>query len=211
MESAKISGNTENTHPDKGTDWRTEMNEKINLGLPDKLKLLNHGAHLEIVRKWFGTKTLFSALSLVFFGGFFYNFFYNENSAAHFPILFLIPYGAAVIANVYTTMTGLLNSTHIIIGQGKLVVRHKPIPWLGNKNIDTSNFKQLYSIDKIHRSKNGSYQTYEVHAITRDDLTIKLVTGLETSEQALYVEQEVEKFLGIEDIPVKGEIGSSGN
>jgi hypothetical protein len=32
------------------------------------------------------------------------------------------------------------------------------------------------------------------------------VSGLESSEQALFIEQEIEKHLNIKDTPVKGEL-----
>ena len=36
--------------------------------------------------------------------------------------------------------------------------------------------------------------------------TTSKLSGLDTSEQALFIEQEIEKFLGIEDKRVKGEL-----
>ena len=47
--------------------------------------------------------------------------------------------------------------------------------------------------------------TYEVHLIDRNYKHAKLVTGLPSSEHALYLEQEIERFLHIADRPVRGE------
>lgn len=43
--------------------------------------------------------------------------------------------------------------------------------------------------------------------ITNSGNDTKLLSGLKTSEQALYVEQEIEKYLGIKNKPVRGELG----
>jgi Tfp pilus assembly PilM family ATPase len=68
-----------------------------------------------------------------------------------------------------------------------------------------ADLKQLYAKEKVSSSRNGTSITYEVH-VTRSGRNIKLVSGLESSEQAVYIEQEIEKYLNIKDIPVKGEL-----
>ena len=102
-------------------------------------------------------------------------------------------------------VAGWMNRTHILVSREKSAVRHGPIPWIGNKQLEVSNLKQLYAKENRSQSDGDTSKLYEVHAITHNDLNIKLVSGLKTSEQALYIEQEVEKYLGIEDTPVKGE------
>jgi hypothetical protein len=67
--------------------------------------------------------------------------------------------------------------------------------------------KQLYSKEKISRGRNSTTTTYEVHAVTHTGKNVKLLSGLESSEQALYIEQEIERYFRIEDAPVKGQIG----
>jgi hypothetical protein len=39
----------------------------------------------------------------------------------------------------------------------------------------------------------------------RDGTDVKLIGGLEKPEQAVYIEQQIESFLGIVDHPVQGE------
>ncbi len=42
--------------------------------------------------------------------------------------------------------------------------------------------------------------------VTRDGRKVKLTSDLESSEEALYLEQAIERALGIKDQPVRGEI-----
>lgn len=84
---------------------------------------------------------------------------------------------------------------------------HGPLPWLGNKDLDGSNLKQLYSKEKISQGRNSTTITYEVHALTANGRNEKRVSGLDSSEQALYIEQEIERYFRVEDTPVRGQIG----
>ena len=66
--------------------------------------------------------------------------------------------------------------------------------------------KQLYGKEKISRSRNSTSVSYELRAVTKSGRNIKLVGGLESQEQAIFIEQKIEKYLRIEDIPIPGEI-----
>jgi hypothetical protein len=66
---------------------------------------------------------------------------------------------------------------------------------------------QVYTKEVRHGGKGGGTRTYELHALTRDGRSVKLVSGLAglDSAQALFIEKEIEKYLGIKDVPVEGE------
>lgn len=184
------------------------MAKKIKIGLPDKLELFHRGSYIEIVRKWFGWQIVLMTVFAMFWDGFLFIWYSKvgesgEAMAIYFPLMHV----AVGIGLTYYVVAGWFNRTHIFVSHGKIAVHHRPILWWGNKELESSNLKQLYVKEKISQSRNSTSVTYEVHAITHNGRNIKLVTGLETSEQALYIEQEIEKYLGIEDIPVKGEIG----
>jgi hypothetical protein len=87
-----------------------------------------------------------------------------------------------------------------------VTVRHYPVPWAGNTSISSVEISQLYAKEKANRSSDGGSTSFEVRAILRDGRNVKLVGGLTSSEQALFIEQAVEKCLGIKDAVVKGEI-----
>jgi hypothetical protein len=124
-----------------------------------------------------------------------------------FVTLFPLIHVAVGVGITYTALAGWINRTRITVDQGRISVRHGPLPWLGNKDLDGSNVKQLYSKEKVSRGRNSSTTTYEVHALTASGKNEKLLSGLETSEQALYIEQEIERYFRIEDAPVRGQIG----
>ena len=181
----------------------------MDIGLPDKLALNYRESGFEITKKWFGLSTIFLTVFAVFWDGFlfvWYSIALGFGQANLLMVLFPLIHVAAGIGITYTALACWVNTTRITVDQGKVTVRHGPLPWIGNKELDASNLKQLYSKEQISNSRNSTTVTYEVHAVTATGKNEKLVSGLESSEQALYIEQEIERYFRIEDVPVRGQL-----
>ena len=73
--------------------------------------------------------------------------------------------------------------------------------------MNSSGIRQLYSKEKTtdNRDTNRISQ-YELRVITHDKKEVKLLSGLESPKQVLFIEQAIEKFLRIEDKKVNGEV-----
>jgi hypothetical protein len=184
------------------------MANTIEIGLPEKLEVFQHGSHMEIVLKWFGWRIVVMTGFAIFWDGFLINWYTQvaprgDRMAMYFPLLHL----AVGIGISYYVVAGWCNRTYISVGNGNVSVRHRPIPWFGNTEFDASNLRQLYAKEHVTRSRRGESSSYAVRAVTHDGRNVKLVSGLETSEQALYIEQAIEKYLGIRDAAVVGQIG----
>ena len=82
----------------------------------------------------------------------------------------------------------------------------EPLPWLGEKRIQTAELKQLYCKEKLQRGKNSVSYTYQLYAVTRDNQQLQLLSNLDTPDIALFLEQQLEAWLKIEDKPVFGEV-----
>jgi hypothetical protein len=104
-----------------------------------------------------------------------------------------------------------LNSTEIAIGGGRLRVRHSPIPWPGRRDVRSDAIRQVYSQMYHERARRpgDSHTTYRLRAILADGAELLLVHNMTTREQALYLEQEIERFLGLEDERAPGELPRS--
>jgi hypothetical protein len=185
------------------------MDDRIEVGLPDKLEINRRGSEIEIVRTWFGPQVLFMTVFAVFWDGFLY-FWYSklgelkggmDSMAFYFPMIH-VAVGAGI---TYYVLCGWLNRTRITVGRSKVSVRHGPLPWFGNLEMDATAIKQLFAKEIISSSRSGNTVRYDLNALTRDGRNIKFISGIENSDQALYIEQEIEKFLGIKDGLVKGE------
>jgi hypothetical protein len=113
-----------------------------------------------------------------------------------------------VIAGVgisYGAIAGLLNRTTIAARNGLLTVRHGPVPWPGAMDVPTSELAQLFCTERLLKSRNNTSRTYAVVAALRSGEKKLLVRDLPNPEQALFIEQTLERELGIVDVAVAGE------
>ncbi|MBT3291582.1 MAG: hypothetical protein HN380_29835 [Victivallales bacterium] len=111
--------------------------------------------------------------------------------------------GAGIVGLMfgYCTLVALLNSTTITVSGGLLHVTSGPVPVACDKRIVARMLKQLYVKSEAVQSR----VFYALYAATTDGRDVKLLSGLSTQDEVHFLEQEIEKFLGIEDRPVSGE------
>ncbi len=106
----------------------------------------------------------------------------------------------------YLLLALLFNSTWFTVASGRLTVRHGPLPWPWNRDLDASRIERLVTVSRITKStssssgpgrqRSTSYSvTYEVHAGMADRLV--LLDRFRIREEALFVEQTLRGHLGI--------------
>jgi len=108
----------------------------------------------------------------------------------------------------YYTLALFFNTTHVNVDRYNLLIEHRPLRVLFFKNYDipVSEIKQLYIEKYISSRTNGSPNyAYRVNLILDNQRTVRLINGLRHPDQALYIEQQIERFLEIEDRPVQEE------
>ncbi len=124
-----------------------------------------------------------------------------------FCILFA---GAMSLVIFYYFLLWFVNERVVEVNQDSLTARCEgPVPWpVPDHTFDSASIKQMYVIERVG---GGRYRTmyYDVYVLTTDKWTTdgrheKLVTARQ-GEWALYLEQEIERFLGIEDQVMRGE------
>ncbi len=113
-----------------------------------------------------------------------------------------------ILAGLYITYMGLanlLNHSRLCLSNGLLTVQHRPLWWPGKVDLEASTIEQLYVVERVHRSKNGRSESYELMALRTDGIATPVVANLQNVEEARYLEQQLESRLGISDRPVAGE------
>jgi hypothetical protein len=194
------------------TGRNTMSHEFTEIGIPDHIQVDKEFQHLRIVRKWFGFKFVFLTLFVIVWDAFLINWYSNGFSSSFQDgfelmfVLFPLVHVAVGLGLTYYVLAGYLNKTFIDVDFTSLSIKHAPLPFWGNKTVSSKTIRQLYCKRDDFPNHRNSYRTFAIHAITSERRNIKLLSGLDTSEQALFIEQEIEKFLNIEDKPVKGEI-----
>jgi len=176
--------------------------------MPKQMQISDDGIALEIVYRWFSSKFIFLIFFTIFWNMFLLFWHGTTLVASHkwAMSLFALPHTLISIGLIYYTVAGFLNYTIIHVELGELSIRHRPLPWPGHKQLMATNIEQLYSREKVSRSRNGINYSYQVYAILHNGTKEKLLGGFSDPDQALYVEQELERHLRIQDRPVRGEI-----
>ncbi len=176
---------------------------------PDSVQIVKDGLGAMLVQRWFSAKYIFTAVFSVVWVSFLI-VWYSISISGGAPVVFLlfpIIHVAVGVFMVYTTLAGFLNRTHLELTQDKLSVWFDPLPWPGEKVLNTADIKQLYCKERVsYTRKGGTRRSYELHALKQDDQDVKLVSGLDSPDVAQFFEQQLETWLRIEDQPVEGEM-----
>ena len=111
----------------------------------------------------------------------------------------------------YFTIAILLNTTEIRVSNRRLTVKHGPVPVPGNVEVESSDIDQLWVEQKISTSSSSNSTStstsvsYPLYLRTKDGTRKVLMRSSHDSELSLFLEQQIEDFLGIEDRAVRGE------
>jgi hypothetical protein len=177
--------------------------------LPRGLDVSERSGVLRLERHWFQSNLFFLLIFCVCWDAFMVLWYINVLSelsgrglVALFPLLFV----AAGAGMTYVTLAGLINSTVIEAGKTHLALRHTPLPWRGNREIWVSELQQIFCEEHVRESMNGSSTTYSLNAVLVNGRKLTLVKDLPEAAQALYLEHAIEKYLGITNRPVPGEL-----
>jgi hypothetical protein len=174
---------------------------------PETMTLQSTMDGLEIIRKWFSPKVYGLLVFCILWDGFMVVWFFIALTQKQWAMAaFGTIHGAVGVGLTYLLVCSFINRTHIQINFRELKIFHEPLPWPGKKVIPIGEVKQGFTKEKIHRGKNSTRYTYDVWYLDQADEEHKLLSGLDRLEHALYVEQEIEKTLGIKDTPVSGEV-----
>ncbi|MCP4752358.1 MAG: hypothetical protein GY866_15805 [Proteobacteria bacterium] len=178
------------------------------IGLPGSIKLRKEDGSLKIEYRWLSSQLMYLTPFCLAWDALPVIWYVRTSMLESNPgmLLYLIVHLLVGIGLTYYCLAGFLNKTTVSVADGNLQVRDTPLTFLRNMAIPNDQLDQLYAMEKVHRGRKISWSSYEVHAITKPGRIVRLVAGLNNSEQALYIEQVVEDHLGILDRPVEGEI-----
>jgi hypothetical protein len=124
-------------------------------------------------------------------------------------LVFALPHLGVGLWLLYFSLAGLLNRTTVEVSRERLTIRHGPLPWPGERDLDLPghSLKQLYC--EAWRRKQFLFQraatVYDLSALDTSGHRVELLSGIENRNQVFYLELALEKQLGIEDALVEGE------
>lgn len=199
--------------PAATTEAAGDRTKPKSFAVPEKFEIVENYDELTIEWRWFNWVILFLIPFCVVWNGFlvfWYSMVLGMGDHPGAPSLFFLVapliHVAVGVGLTYSTLAGLFNSTTISVKRDLLSVRHGPLPWLGQHDVQTFDLEQLYCNSRISRGKNTTTTYYSVHALLQGGKELKLISNLTNKQEALYLEYKIEQHLGIEDAPVAGEM-----
>lgn len=175
--------------------------------LPRGMTCEDRGASLVITRPWWTFATIFLMVFTVLWDGFLLVWFgIALAQGLWFMALFATIHALVGLGLTWFCIASFFNTTTVEADGNRLRVSHGPVPWPGGREFATAGLTQLFTVQHVHRSRNGTSISYELAAVLADGRRETILKGVDSQEQALYLEQTLERFLGIEDRPVDGEV-----
>lgn len=183
--------------------------------IPDSVDALPLRSKLEIVLDWYRAAPKKSVATLVT-GTFLWNIillpivFFLAYTGNFLIMIFLMGHLATGFVLLAQLISLFVNKTHITVDSTGISMQTSPIKSLlhRDKQISAEQIKQLYVVrytEKYHKKNQRGVQAYALYAILYNNKTIELVRGMDRETQ-LYLEQEIERYLDIKDLPVRGEL-----
>lgn len=196
---------------------KSPMRRRSEVFLPENIEIEEYADEMTIFYHWRKAKKISSFL--VFFGllwnGILIPLAASAIATGSVEMLIGISFHLLVgVGFLIYILSRFLNTTYITVDDYELAIEHRPItiPFLNkNQYYDVRDFEQLYSKKYISHQVNGqNIYAYAVQAILKDGNDIRIIDGLKSKNKALFIEQEIELFLGIKDENVSGEISADG-
>ncbi len=131
-----------------------------------------------------------------------YMFITEKGEFAPFYFVFLIPFFLWAFKLLFESLIFWFNRTYVTVNKDMIVVEHTPINFwtLKDRHLMVHAIEQLF-VQKYEETKEGipGLISWSVNLKMTDGEVIKLISELGHYEDAQLIENEIEKYLGIED------------
>lgn len=184
------------------------MNSNVDaeFNLPPKMGIEYFDNYMHIKRKWRGAATIFLAIFLVVWVWILWSTYseYSDPEGTGNPqalMIFLSVFGLIAVGNAFYLLASFFNATDVFASKQLLEIKNGPVPWIGNKKLNSQEITQLYVKKVVKGSREKPRVSFEVRIIDPNANDTKLVSGFTIRDQAAFIEQKIEHYLGIIDDP----------
>lgn len=196
-----------------GADVPERVRESV--ALPPRLKVEDDGVNLVVSYRWFSSTYLVLALFALFWNGVVFAMYAGmvhtllrngRVPGGWFALLFPSLHLAVGLVVAYAALAGFLNTTRVYASRHGLDVTHGPLKWAGARTWARAELTQLFGYEKVTHGKNGRSVRWHLMALDARGERKMVLDVLDAPDQVLWLEQALEKRLGISDAPVQGEL-----
>lgn len=175
---------------------------------PQSIELYDRLGRSELSFRWLSGAHIVLALFAVVIDGsclFWYHFFLRNPDITWLMFFFPILHGAAGMLVTYLMLGGLLNRTWIMLEDDILLIRHRPLPWTGNRDLEVAKIAQLHCEMQLSKDAEGNIShSYHLNAVLKDGTRIPLLSNGRDREELRFIEQQLNKWLNMQERPGLG-------
>ena len=183
--------------------------ERPEVLLPHGIEAYHTSSEVDMVISWRQSGSSFLTFFTIIWNGFLIPFIVIAVSTGSWQMLLGISIHLLVgIGLLYNMIARFVNTTHVNVNRYRLLIEHRPlrIPFYKDRNIPVTDIDQVFVEKYVSSKTNGRPNfAFRVSVVLDNQRTLQLIRGLKHPDQAMYVEQQVERFLEIEDRPIEAE------
>ena len=102
----------------------------------------------------------------------------------------------------YKLACNFFNKTIVEVSSLKVEVRHQPLPWAGNRKVETQTLSQVYAGIQKKKIEGTKYHQITVVALLKDGRKIELLDSGLNREKAIFIAEFLQKHLQLQPHPV---------
>lgn len=181
--------------------------ERLTIPLPKSFSVTHKAGELVIEYPWLQGDVIPSAIFAVIWNVIMLIWVLDTIRNERWGLLALVSFFVVMSpVLLYVTVAGVINMSTLRVAAGELIRQHGPLPVGRPLRLAASTIRQLFSREEVRHNKQMlAYRVYSVLVITTTDQYLTLVENLPAPEQALYIEQQIERALRIPDKAVPNE------
>jgi hypothetical protein len=177
--------------------------------MPKGLEVMHLGFELSIDAKPSNTLKIFFTIFSLFWNGVIAIFVLVALFSGRLEILLYISLHLTIgLIMAYYALCLFVNKNQILVDKRSLRTKHGPlkIPFKKEHYIEANFINQIFCQKYVVATINGQPRYgYKVVLRKNDGDNLDIIHGLELYHQALYLEQQIESYLNLEDKPVEEE------
>ena len=170
-----------------------EQKEFTNHSGLDSIAYKKHSTGITIVYKWY-FDGIFSLIIVTFLTCFCIAFLILAlylSAQIEIVMGILLIFIPLCLYNNYYHLAGLLNRSFIDVDKNRILIKHKPLPWPGRREISVNEFNILYDKKKVLHGGQGSRDyIYILYAVLNNNDHIRLFRHL-SLEEGFFIEKQI--------------------
>ncbi len=176
--------------------------------IPRGIEVLKMMTELNIDIKWRHSTNFFMMFFVIFWNMIILPFAIYAILAGE--IIFLLGLSIHLLVGIgliFWALAALFNTTYIVVDEKLISVQHRPFKLFYKEyNLDVNEIDQLYVKRYVNGRTNGNPNyAFALMINMKNKEEFQLLKGINKAPQAIFIEQQIEKFIGVKDKPMAGE------